>query len=501
MTRILAAILALSLAAPLRAEVAPALWDACIAAPDPACALSLALAEIDADPAGDHDYPLRRLSEVLLAAGQTAGAAAMVRRITDPVAALYLWPDVLARRPDPADVTLAADLAAGQDSAYSAAMDRAQIARALVTAGNLAGAAALIDGITDDRAKGGALAALAGAQARSGDLAAAEATVAAIADGGWQFQARVDVLTARAEAGDLDAVLAGMEDIAGGNPVVLGLRLVPLALSPALNDRLAGELTAPPWGVEYPERHGEDLGQALAAAPADFAATETLRLTPALPAPEIAASLLIPVLAATADPDVAAAAIAAADAIADPVMQALARLDMAPHLAGAPDVLARWADALPLPPDRAYMTAQFAIATGDAGLAMQAVALLPAIADDYDRDESFEPMIAAVAAGSAPGRVPELLAAYDTSEPRRDDAILGAVSAMAAAGEAEAALTLARSMTYDERQAQALGRIGAVRHDTAVLAEALALTRQVSSIDYRIRALTGIGEAMLQASE
>jgi hypothetical protein len=485
------------LATPLSAQVAPALWDQCIAAPDPACALSLALAEIEADPEmTSRDYRIRVLVELLVAHRQTAAASAALRLMADAGDALRLWPDVLDLRPDPGDLAFATGLAGtiANPSGERAALNN--IAKALVRADDLDGARAIIAGYPEPMSD--AILVLATAMVRQGDLAGAQ-TLAASVEETWQDDAQAALILARAQAGDLPGALADWDTVTGrSDRLEIGIGLLPLVATPGHVDTLLGLLTDPFGGqADYFDRLARAFGVALADAPVTLIAPEAGRIAGTDIAPEHRAAILIEVLRATGDPAIATRLLAIADEIADPVVQALVRIDAAPwvdanELAG----LADWGNGLALG-NRAYVMGELAIASGDAAIARQAAVMLPAYGDEIDMEEAFAEMVAAVAAGAEPEAVADLFAAVSLDGPAHDDAVLAAAGPLAANGQADLALTLARDMTYEERMAVALGRIGASTGDAAVLAEALSVTRAETGNYYRTEALIAIATAML----
>ena len=260
-------------------------------------------------------------------------------------------------------------------------------------------------------------------------------------------------------------------------------------------------LSAGLYAPEYDDLPAENLADALAATTADFAVPQALRLSGSL-APEHAARILMTVLAAHPDPELETAAVGATDRMADPIMQAIARIDLSGHLRDPAHLalLPGWAALGPTAWDRAFLLGEFAAATGLPDLAEQAVAGFRDIPDDVDRRDAFERIITAVARGPDPARVQPLLAAFGPEEePTRDAALMNAVTAMAQGGQAALATDLARAMTYDERMATALARIGAVTHDSALLAEALTLARGISLSAYRADVVRFMAAALLRA--
>jgi hypothetical protein len=261
-------------------------------------------------------------------------------------------------------------------------------------------------------------------------------------------------------------------------------------------------LARPRGPAEFNDFNAQNLGQAIAALPSDEAVAEALRIAVTGLAPEYQAEILLAVLEATGDPGVEAAAVATIDRFADPIQRASARIDMAPYLRD-PAHLARlldWAAVLGTDADRAFMLAAFAAATGLPDLAEKAVAGLPDIAGDVDRREFFVDIVAAVAAGPDPARVAVLMAAFPADErPTRDTAVVRAVADMTRQGQGALALTLVRAMTYDQRKATAIARIGAVSGDAALLAEALMMARDVVGDIYRPLVLNDIAQALMDA--
>jgi hypothetical protein len=479
----LAVTLCLLLPPPLAAQTNstqtdPALWAACIAAPEPACIRQLAEAELALDPASDEaDYNRRVLAFAYLSHGDPDRASAMVRTIVDPGNALYMWREVLALRPDPADIALAVGLAA-PDPANPDNYDLRGIANAVIRAGGFDQAPAVIAMMTDPDIRDAALVLLAARLAETGDPAGAAAVVDQIADPGQRDHAA-------------ESVARATQAFATGTPSGM--------LTAAERAESESRLISPFDLPQYNDYRAEELAGAIAALAAPESIAEALRIAATDMAPEYQAEILIATLAATGDPAVETAAVAAIDRMADLIEQASARIDLAAHLR-APAHLARlmdWAAVAGTESDRAFMLAEFAAATGLPDLAEKAVARLPAYLDNVDRRDAFTAILRATARGPEPARVANLLTLFPDEAPTADRALALSVADMARGGQAALAIRLTRDMTYDEQMAAALGRIATVTGDSALMADALIMARDVVSDVYRDQVLVQIAEAAL----
>jgi hypothetical protein len=316
------------------------------------------------------------------------------------------------------------------------------------------------------------------AYAQAGDASGVEAMLAIIDDPARRDRAATDGAAALASPGP-------------PTPIERELAL----------QQLEEALKSPFSTPEYGHYAGDDFAAALAAEPADVAIAGALGIADNDVPAEYAAMAQIAVLAATGDANVEIVAVNTIDRIPDLIQQAMARIDLAPHLRD-PAHLARLLDWAAVPTgdlDRAFMLAEFAAATGLPDLAEKAVHALPAITDNVDRRDHFEAILPAVAAGPDPARVATLLALWgDDERPTADAALTLSVAAMARGGQAALATDLARAMTYDERIATSLGRIAAVTGDTPLMAEALTFSRNVVSDIYRAGVLIDIATAMLE---
>lgn len=481
------------------AETGPAEWSACIAAPDATCVLVLAEAEVAARATdADMAYQRRRLAEVYMLQGRPDLASAIVRQIEDPGDALYLWPDILARRPDPDDVALALSLADGQTNTVSRGIDLTKIAAALAQAGQTDQARAVLDMVEPDRSGFGFLA-LVEALERAGDIEGVQSALAAIpAD--WRPEADVALLVARARQEGLGSIAGDMATLESDDQLRLAIRLLPEFPDPGLMALVETAFVVRFGEVDPTRSVIQSAAAAIAATPRDFAVAQAQRFAGADLPPAYRVAILTQVLAATGDAGIAALAVAATDDVDDLFIRTSQRIDIAAYLTDPAHLalLSGWADIPTSPMDRAYVLSEFAAATGDPDLVAQAMAVLPLITDDVDRRRLFAAIVLATARGPDPDSIAPLLPAFGADEwPTRDEALKEAAADMARAGHGALAADLARAMTYDERQAVTLARIGAVEQDPALLAEALTLARDVVSDIYRPGVLIDIADAIL----
>ena len=498
MTRIILAA-ALVLAQPLAAqELASDLWDTCVAAPDPSCAIAISVAEIEADPtytnaSGDK----RDLVQLLIDTGQVGLAGDLLIRLEARENDARLWPLLLARQPLEAYLAPALAAAAADGSPDRRTED---IVEALADAGApdlvQAVATARPDLFDPDELSYH----MVRAHLRAGDLLAAEAVRALMNPGSDRDQADRAILRHRAENGDVDGVLAALPSLPPGLRADVTRDLFAYLPEPQAAAFMAERLTAFSVNAaqsDYPNAF--EYGDLLALRGADDAVRIALGGLDLAENPAIRVSLLIPVLAATGDPAVEAAAMDAADMIPDRMGRAMARLDLLPHLRDPVHIaeLTEWARTWVFPVDRAYMLTSIVEVTGDPALADEALPFLAAIADEFDRNDEFLRLVTGVANGPDPAHGVALIAAYQPGYVAADEAVQALALPLVRAGQTDLALQLVRDMTYEERMAPLLGDIAMATGDMAVMSEAMQVARDIGGVYYRVSVLTELARDML----